>query len=127
MTRKDLLRTACAFAALGAFAVQAAPRAAAQTPVQREDLIWKAGFKPYGYGTPMYDKAAKALPPHKFVHHTANGTTTYYYFDPTICACVYEGTEANWQAYKSDTSSRLHMDAELAIIKDDMPFTGAGG
>lgn len=123
MTRKDFLRAACAVAAVAAFVTPTA----AQTLAQREDLIWKAGFTPYGYGTPMFQRAAQSLPPHKFVHHAANGVTTYYYYDPTICACVYQGTEANWQAYKSDMSSRLHMDAEAALVQDDMPFSGGGG
>ena len=122
MTTKGLALAACAI-----ITGLAATQALAQSTGQREDLIWKAGFKYFGYGTPMFEKAAKALPPHKFVHHTVNGVTTYYYFDPTICACVYVGTSANWQAYKSDTSSRLHMDAELSIVKEDMPFSGGGG
>jgi hypothetical protein len=62
-----------------------------------------------------------------FVHHTANGVTSYYYLDPTICRCLYTGTEQNWVAYKKDTSSRLHMDAELFVVKADMPFDGGGG
>jgi hypothetical protein len=100
---------------------------ASQRIDDREDLLWKAGFMPHNFQTPLFATAVQKLPPHMFAHHTVNGVTTYYYLDPTICHCVYTGTEQNWQAYKSDVSTRLHMDAEIVLLKEDTPIDTGGG
>jgi hypothetical protein len=93
----------------------------------REDLIADSGFQIQPGTSPAYAAAVKQLPPHKFAHHTVAGVTTYYYLDPTICGCLYTGTEQNWTTYKQALAAKRHMQAEDALMRDDIPFTGAGG
>ena len=52
---------------------------------------------------------------------------TYYYFDPTICGCLYYGSQANWDAYKQEMAEKRHMQAEDLLIRADTPYTGQGG
>jgi hypothetical protein len=93
----------------------------------KEDLIADSGFQIQPGTSPAYAAASKQLPPHRFAHHTANGVATYYYLDPTICGCLYTGTEQNWNAYKQALAAKRHIQAEDALMRDDVPFDGAGG
>jgi hypothetical protein len=93
----------------------------------REDLIADSGFQIRPGTSPAYIAALKQLPPHRFAHHTVAGVTTYYYLDPTICGCLYTGTEQNWNTYKQALAAKRHMQAEDALMRDDIPFEGAGG
>jgi hypothetical protein len=92
-----------------------------------EDLLAASGFRVLAGNTPGYAAAEQELPPHKFVHHTVQGIETYYYFDPTVCGCLYYGSEANWDAYRQAVSDKLHMQAEQLLIRDDTPYSGQGG
>jgi hypothetical protein len=92
-----------------------------------EDLLAGAGFRVMGGGTLAYAAAQQQLPPHKFVHHVEQGILTYYYFDPTVCGCLYYGSQQNWDAYKQEMAEKRHIQAEQLLIRDDTPFTGQGG
>jgi hypothetical protein len=77
--------------------------------------------------TPGYAAAQQELPPHEFAHHTVQGVLTYYYFDPTVCGCLYYGSQANWDAYRQALADKRHMQAERLLIRDDTPYSGQGG
>jgi hypothetical protein len=53
-------------------------------------------------------RALKALPPHRFVIHTAAGTPRYVYADPGVCNCIFSGTQDNYKSY-------------LAILRQPLP------
>ena len=55
------------------------------------------------------------------------GILTYYYFDPTVCGCLYYGSQQNWDAYRQEIAEKRHIQAEQLLIRDDTPFTGQGG
>jgi hypothetical protein len=92
-----------------------------------EDFLAAAGFRVLGGGTPGYAAAVQQLPPHKFVHHVEQGVLTYYYFDPTICGCLYYGSEANWAAYKQAMAEKRNIQAEEFLERADTPYSGQGG
>jgi hypothetical protein len=92
-----------------------------------EDFLAEAGFRVLASNTQGYVAAQQQLPPHKFVHHTDQGVVTYYYYDPTICGCLYYGGQQNWDAYSQLMADRRHMQAEQLLIRADTPYTGQGG
>jgi hypothetical protein len=92
-----------------------------------EDFLAGAGFRVLGANSPAYAAAQQQLPPHKFVHHVVQGIETYYYFDPTVCGCLYYGSQQNWDAYRQEMAEKRHMEAEQLLVRDDTPFTGQGG
>jgi hypothetical protein len=97
------------------------------TVTSRDDFLMTAGFSQLPRTSPIFQANAHALPQHRFVHHTVNGVTTYYYFDPTICGCLYSGTAANWAAYRQLVADKMHMDAEKFLIEADTPMDTGGG
>ncbi len=100
---------------------------ATSTIDSNEDFLAGAGFRVAAGNTPAYAAAVQQLPPHKFVHQTVQGILTYYYFDPTVCGCLYYGSEQNWQAYKQEMAEKRHMQAEQLLIRANTPYTGQGG
>jgi hypothetical protein len=99
--------------------------AAAPTVVDsNEDFLAAAGFRVAGGDTSAYAAAQRQLPPHKFVHHTEQGVLTYYYFDPTVCGCLYYGSQQNWDIYRQEMAEKRHIEAEQLMVRDDAPFDG---
>ncbi len=95
--------------------------------VQSDNFITMAGFTKIDRGTPRFAYVARTVPPHHFGHRTADGVTTYYYFDPTICGCAYTGTQQDWENYKQLAADRMHMDATRILERLDLPAdTGSG-
>jgi hypothetical protein len=92
-----------------------------------EDFLAGAGFRVLDGGTKGYAAAAQELPPHKFVSRTVDGILTYYYFDPTVCGCLYYGSQQNWDVYKQEMAEKRHMQAEQLLIRANTPYSGAGG
>jgi hypothetical protein len=92
-----------------------------------DNFLMMAGFTPLPSGSPMAAANANRLPKHMFAHHTVDGVTTYYYFDPTVCGCLYTGTAEDWAAYKRLVADRLHMQAEQFLEQADTPMDTGGG
>jgi hypothetical protein len=67
----------------------------------KEDMLAAAGFVLQPANTPERLAALKSLPPHRFVQQTKNNTVIYVYGDPTICRCVYFGTQQAYGTYRS--------------------------
>ena len=67
---------------------------------EKENMLSAAGFNVRAATTPQQIASLKTLPPHKFVLQTKNGQTVYVYADPTVCGCLYYGTQQNYQAYR---------------------------
>jgi hypothetical protein len=119
------MRSLIAAGAVGIFLAGCA--GAPATVDSNEDFLADAGFRALAGNTSGYAAAQTQLPPHKFVHHVEQGILTYYYFDPTICGCLYFGSQQNWDAYKQEMAEKLHLEAEDWLIRADMPYTGQGG
>jgi hypothetical protein len=113
--------------ALGAVVVLAGCATPPAAVAPTDNFITEAGFTKVARGTPTFLAIAHMVPPNRFGHRTTAGTTTYYYFDPTICGCVYTGTAENWAAYKQLAADRMHMDANMFLERFDIPSdTGSG-
>jgi hypothetical protein len=83
---------------------------ACQSSVQnvqnKEDMLAAAGFVAQPANTPRRLAALQSLPPHKFVRHVKDGRIVYVYGDPTICGCVYFGSQQAFATYRSKVLTR---------------------
>ncbi|GAB4065949.1 hypothetical protein KHC28_22520 [Ancylobacter sonchi] len=66
----------------------------------KENMLSAAGFRMRLADTPDKVASLKSLPPHKFTVQNQNGQPVYLYADPTVCGCIYYGTQDNFQAYQ---------------------------
>jgi hypothetical protein len=76
-------------------------QSAQQTVSNKEDLLAAAGFQIQPANSPGRIASMKALPPHKFVRQTKGTSVTYVYADPTVCNCVYFGSQQAWSSYQA--------------------------
>ncbi len=66
----------------------------------KENMLAAAGFRMRPADTPAKIASLKSLPPHKFTTQIQNGQPVYLYADPTVCGCIYYGTQDNYGAYQ---------------------------
>ncbi|HEY0219711.1 MAG TPA: hypothetical protein VGC26_08100 [Afipia sp.] len=60
-----------------------------------------AGFRVKFASDSAGQKALSALPPHRFVIHTVNGTDHYLFADPKVCVCIFVGNKDNYLSYRA--------------------------
>ena len=76
---------------------------ACQTPkdrvASREDNLAVAGFLARPANTPAREEMLARLPAHKFVQHAKGDTIEYVYADPSVCKCLYIGSQAAYAKY----------------------------
>ena len=72
---------------------------AAQTR-DTEQLLVAAGFQMRAPDTPEKLARLETLPPRKFVLRPRDGVPHYVYADPTVCNCLYVGTEQQYEDFK---------------------------
>jgi hypothetical protein len=73
-----------------------------QQVMQKEDLLAAAGFSSKPADTPQRAAFLHQLPPHKFVRVVRNNQATWFYADPTICACLYAGDTRAYDNYRHE-------------------------
>jgi hypothetical protein len=66
----------------------------------KENMLSAAGFNVRLADTPQKIASLKTLPPHKFIIQNKGGQPIYVYADPTVCGCLYYGTQDNYQDYR---------------------------
>ena len=66
----------------------------------KEDMLAASGFIIRPASTPERQAAMKTLKPHTFVYEVRNNKPVYLYSDPTVCDCLYIGTEQAYQQYR---------------------------
>ena len=86
---------------------------------ERDDLLADSGFTPTRADTAEWNATLKSLPPHRFAHRSVNGAPMVFYSDPVACHCVYSGTEAAFQRYRS-----LHRE-EVAAFDESVGGPGS--
>jgi hypothetical protein len=84
----------------------------------KEDLLASSGFKPIPPTTPARLASMKSLPPHKLTKTTYKGRTVWVYPDPTICACLYIGNQAAYDAYVQRQRQRNQLDAATVTVPE---------
>ena len=90
------------FAILGLCAAVAACQNPQQVIGNKEDMMAAAGFKFVPANTPARQASFKNLPPHKFSREIKNGQVFYVYPDPTVCVCLYVGSQQAYAKYQGN-------------------------
>jgi hypothetical protein len=83
-----------------------------QRVTNREDNLAAAGFILHLADTPEKQAMLKRLPPHRFVQRWKGDVVHYVYADPLVCSCLYVGTQAAYNQYKSDRQQEQIVDAQ---------------
>ena len=65
-----------------------------------EATLSEAGFKTVEIDTSEQVGLAKDLQPYEVRSYAAQTGTVYWYYDPDICSCVYEGHQDEFDQYK---------------------------
>ena len=94
-----MVKIGSTLAILGLCAAVAACQTTQQTIGNKEDMMAAAGFKFVPANTPARQASFKNLPPHKFSREIKNGQVFYVYPDPTVCVCLYVGSQAAYARY----------------------------
>jgi len=85
----------------------------------KRDMLTDSGFKVVSLKTPGQAASFKQLPPHKLVRKTYQGKPVWVYADPTMCGCLYMGTQSNYNAYIKEASKQMMTTAMRANFADD--------
>jgi hypothetical protein len=87
---------------------------AAQRPFATENVLSTAGFQMMLPGTPERRASLRTLPPRQLLPQPrGGGQVEYVYADPTGCACLYVGTEVQYQQYRRYTLEKQLSDERL--------------
>lgn len=93
---------------------------ACQTPAARvathENNLAVAGFLVRPANTPERRAMLARLPAHKFVQHAKGDTVQYVYADPSVCKCLYVGSQAAYAKYQENKQS----DRRIKELKKDL-------
>ncbi len=85
--------------------------------IQKEDMLSAAGFQYRPADTPQRVASLQTLPAHKFVRQVRNGRAFWLYADPTICKCIYAGTDEAFSAYKQEMFRQRLADENLMAAR----------
>jgi hypothetical protein len=83
----------------------AACQTSRQRVVGREDNLAVAGFLARPANTPEREAMLARLPAHKFVQHAKGDKIQYVYADPSVCKCLYVGSQAAYAKYVENKQS----------------------
>jgi hypothetical protein len=70
--------------------------------LQEEDGLSAAGFSVLIADTAQRQDMMNRLPPNQFVQRVSGDTVHYVYADPTVCGCLYIGTQQAFEQYVSN-------------------------
>ena len=86
----------------------------------QENMLAAAGFVARPADTPERQTNLKTLPPHKFIFQSRNGKMVYVYSDPTVCDCLYIGSEQAYQKYRQLALQKQIADENLQAAQMNM-------
>lgn len=75
-----------------------------------------AGFLVRPANTPERQAMLARLPAHKFVRHAKGDNIQYVYADPSVCRCLYVGSQAAYAKYQENKQS----DQRIKELKRDL-------
>lgn len=108
--------------ALSALLLSVGLLAACQTTQQRiehhENNLAAAGFLIRPANTPERQAMLQRLPPHKFVRRVHGDVIHYVYADPSVCGCLYVGTQQAYDQYRRDQQQK-HLADEQQMSADE--------
>lgn len=85
--------------------------------VQKEDLLSASGFQYRPADTPQRIASLQTLPAHRFVRQVRDGRAFWLYADPTVCKCVYAGSDEAFSAYKQAVFQQKLADENLMAAR----------
>jgi len=103
----------------------------AETPRQRakriEPMLSAAGFHMHQADTPQRQEELNSRTPLKVRYYVRDGKPHYWFADPTICQCIYIGTEHNYQNYEQIRLQQRTAQREeaAAMMNEELPVTSA--
>jgi hypothetical protein len=103
-----------------AFALALLGGCTTQRVENKEDLLSAAGFRAKLATTPQQLASMQRLPPHKFVHQVRDGRDVWLYADPTVCRCIYAGTDQAWQTYRAEVFQKRVADEQAMTAQMNM-------
>lgn len=65
-----------------------------------EAMLSDAGFTTIKIDTSEKVGLVQDLPPHEIRSYAAQSGTVYWYYDPDVCSCVYEGHQSEFERYQ---------------------------
>ncbi len=86
----------------------------------QENMLSAAGFVARAADTPERQANLKTLPPHKFIFQNRNGKLVYIYSDPTVCDCLYIGSEQAYRKYRQLALQKQIADENLQAAEMNM-------
>ena len=102
--------------ALAAVGVLAACQTSHQRILDHENDLAAAGFLLRPADTAERRALLAQLPAHRFVQRVKDGRVHYVYADPSVCQCLYVGTEAAYGQYQQNKQSK----AEVKEVERDL-------
>jgi hypothetical protein len=72
----------------------------------KEDLLAAAGFDVMPASTPARQQEIAGLPAHHFLTQLKGDKVIYLYADPLVCNCLYIGSQAAYDKYRSEVFQR---------------------
>jgi hypothetical protein len=105
LPRRPALPCAVAILLLGTLAAVSACETEAQRIEHQDRSLVADGFQPKPADTPERQTMLSRLPVNHFVQRVDGGRSLYIYSDPTVCKCIYVGTQHNYDNYKADRQS----------------------
>lgn len=91
--------------------------ACTQAVVQKEDLLAAAGFKIVPADTAKRQAALHKMPAHKFSMQNRHDQVVWVYADPTICNCVYLGTQQAYDTYRQLVFQKSLVNEEQTVAQ----------
>ena len=124
----------CATFALAASCSALDDYKASQPPnvARMETRMEQAGFRKISIETPEQNGAVEQLPLHKLNRYDSAKGSVFWYADPTVCKCLYQGDLEAYQRYQglveqeNDTADYMNdtqpqQVAYLSLFGDDFP------
>jgi hypothetical protein len=90
---------------LGTLMTLTACETEAQRIEHQDRVLVMDGFQKRPADTPERREALARLPVNHFVQRVDGNTVFYIYSDPTVCHCIYVGTQHAYDNYKADRQS----------------------
>lgn len=102
VTRRGCLKAAIllALSASGCALYRSYEASKPETIRKTEAMLSDAGFTTIKLDTDDKVGLVEDLPPHEIRSYAAQSGTVYWYYDPDICECVYEGHQSDFDRYQ---------------------------
>ncbi len=89
-----------------------------ETIRKTEAMLSDAGFTTVQLDSDDKVGLVEDLPPHEIRSYAAQSGTVYWYYDPDVCGCVYEGHQSDFDRYEM-ASQHENDTAQYAAQSDD--------